>query len=225
MINRCYLLLAVGVCWFARLGATDFTAEWGGAKLTFPLPVGYADATALPLAQVTRRSLPPSNELIGIYTTTDPWIYAMAQGFVPTKARVLSVAEFAEVKQGARKELGQNGRKIRQQLEKAIDQVQQGLTEIAGEGAKIDISKPLIFDSFDESPEHLSFLMLMRVKYEVPGRAESVPVAVSMTIVNLQGKLIYFYFYRKFASKETYAELEKVTRTFMQELRTKNPRP
>ena len=49
--------------------------------------------------------------------------------------------------------------------------------------------------------------------------------AIPLSIVNLQGKLIYFYFYRKFASKETYAELGKVNRALMQELRAKNPRP
>lgn len=192
----------------ARLPAADFSATWGGTDFVFPMPAGYADGSDSLHARLAQGALPASNELIGTYTTEDPTAYAMVQGFVPSKTANITRSDFKQVTASVKQMIANPDPETQALISQVIDKAEAATTELLGEQFKIKSSRPLLFDVFDESPAHVSFLMLMRVETELDGVKTSVPMAISATIVNLKGKMLYVYFSQAFKSRETYADLK-----------------
>lgn len=196
---------------------------YGGATLTFALPREHSEITGGEALEKERRNVPPSNEFIARFDSADPFIYTTIQGFVPTKGAVLTPAEFEAARQSVRAEVARLSPETAALMRELEQRASADYRAERGGVAAINVSRPVVFDIFDESERHISFLLFLSVVTTTPdGRQLQTNVAASMTCALLRGKVVYLYFFRPFLGLPTYDQLRETSRAAVRETLAKN---
>lgn len=221
------------IAFFATLSVLSATAArglqivektFGNATITFALPPDQNEVTGGDAIQRERRNVPPSNEFIARFDSSDPFIYTTLQGFLPTKQATLSPADFLAARQAIHAEVD----KLSPETNRLLRELEQkaGADYRASQGgvANITLSRPVVFDIFDESERHISFLLFLTVVTTAPdGRSLQTHVSAAMSCALLQGKVVYVYFFRPFLGLATYDQLRETCRISLRETLARNP--
>jgi hypothetical protein len=202
--------------------------QLGLKSVAIPPPAGFAEALSQSdlVATVMTGSESPNNEVLASHIPSaelerlkrgEPVefsFYTKVSVLKMAKAHEMSEAEFAAVVsqfEAASPELFDvNGPIIRE----TVKRMEGSLSAVAGGEVKLELAQPQNLGSFEKTKDVYSAMMLMTLK----GEKGPTPLLGTLSMVRLKGRMLFFYTYRKFISKQDAEVLRDFTRGWIKEV-------
>ena len=132
------------------------------------------------------------------------------------------LSDFADFKAGINREQHTRFSPVKPDIQDAINRLSRNLQTATGEYIGFSPNQPVSLDVFDESTNHVSLMMLMRIRLKTCSKNESSATAGSVTLLHLKDKVVFVYAYRAYTGEESVKALKKFTTDWLARLEKAN---
>lgn len=226
-VTLALLLLAAALVPAAE-AQQSHTYQLGTKQVAIPPPSGFAEGMSQSdhVATIMTSTESPNNEVLASHITLEDLarikrgeqpefsFYTKVSVLKAAKAREMTDADFAALVKQFESTSPQVFDVNGPVMKGAIKHIQGGLSEAAGKDVKVELGQPQNLGSFEKTKDVFSTILLLTVK----GEGRELPLLGTLSFVNLKGRLVFFYTYRKFNSEKDAELLRDFTRGWLKEV-------
>jgi hypothetical protein len=208
----------------------------GSSRVRLVPPEGYIDCSGEndPVRNFAENFCPPANRLLGVFGSEEfrrsalageappMFDYALVEVSRGLIWRDATTADFAEASNSLKREQKTLFCRAEPELKAAINRLNRSLQEATGENVSLNLGQPVSLGVFDESSRHISILMLMRMQLNSRGKSDSSKVAATISLIHVNGKVIFAYAYRAYTGEPSVTKLKAFTTDWITKLAKAN---
>lgn len=231
MFCSIFLLFATTAVGYAK----PMLVKIGNSPITIPPPKGFYELGNLApnVRGVFEATTPEINKLLAVFMTWDDMEkarrdqnpakerYAIIQFNKKAENENLSDSKFSDYVKAIRNNYAKS-----MNVDLAQSEATRSSTSVSrksGNLMKINVGDVVNLGEFTESPNHVGFLSVIKFQSVQPGKTNEYLMAFTFTLVHVNKKPLFLYFYTKYRSDEDLEWVRSASQNWVNDILSQNP--